>query len=157
MLVTVEPVSVRVAATDGKVLYDSDNAPASNLLHWPSPLSTSSYAVEDRPRFFVPEWGPEPMPQDAHVDPVLRGTNGYDFRNGVAGDVYVFLLGSDLGSWFSSRGEFLRLTGPTPQLPDYAYGTWFTNWEQYTQERAVHEVGQWEAGDFPLDVWALDM
>jgi hypothetical protein len=25
-------------------------------------------------------------------------------------------------SWFSSRGEFLRLTGPTPLLPDYAYG-----------------------------------
>jgi hypothetical protein len=36
-------------------------------------------------------------------------------------------------------------------------GTWFTNWEQYTQERATYEVEQWEAGNFPLDVWGLDM
>jgi hypothetical protein len=157
VLVKAEPMSIRVASTDGKVLYDSDSAPASNLLHWPSPLSTAAYAIEDRPRFFVPEWGPEPMPEDAHVDPVLRGTNGYDFRNNVTGDVHVFLLGSNLESWFSSRGEFLRLTGPTPLLPDYAYGTWFTNWEQYNQSRAMHEVGQWEAGRFPLDVWGLDM
>ena len=158
VLVKAEPTpSIRVAAPDGKVLYDSGSAPASNLLHWPSPLAASSYAIEDRPRFVVPEWGPEPMPADAQVDPALLGTNGYDFRNNVTGDVYVFLLGSDLDSWFSSRGEFLRLTGPTPLLPDYAYGTWFTNWEQYTEERAVYEVGQWEVGDFPLDVWGLDM
>ena len=125
VLVKTDPVvSVRVVSTDGSVMYDSRSTPTSNLLHWPSPLSGPvSYALEDRPRFFVPEWGPQPMPENAHVEPALRGTNGYDFRNNVTGDMYVFLLGSDLKSWFSSRGEFLRLTGPTPQLPDYAYGT----------------------------------
>ena len=77
VLVKTEPVSVRVTSIDGTVIYESISAPASNLLHWPSPLSTVSYALEDRPRFFVPEWGPEPIPETAHVDPVLRGTNGY--------------------------------------------------------------------------------
>jgi hypothetical protein len=98
MVVKTGPVvTIRVTSPSGGVLYDSSSAPSvSNLLHWPSPLSTQSYALEDRPRFFVPEWGPEPMPEHARVDPALRGTNGYDFRNNVTGDVYVFLLGGDL-------------------------------------------------------------
>jgi alpha-glucosidase (family GH31 glycosyl hydrolase) len=64
------------------------------------------------------------------VDPALANTNGYDFRNDVMGDVYIFLLGATLDDWHHSRQEFLQLTGPTPQLPDFAFGTWFTYWHQ---------------------------
>ena len=38
------------------------------------------------------------------------------------GDTYIFLLGDTLHSWYSSRAEFLVLTGPTPLLPDFTFG-----------------------------------
>jgi hypothetical protein len=130
---------------------------ARNLLHWPSPLEERAYALVDYPRFFVPQWGPTPIPEDAKVDPELRGTNGYDFTNNVEGDVYVFLLGDTIDSWAQSRSEFLQLSGPVPLLPDYAFGIWFTRWHQYTEDEAKGEIEQWEKDELPLDIWGLDM
>jgi len=140
------------------VLYDTDsdkNPP--NLLHWPAPLTQASYALTDRPRFFVPDWGTAPIPDGAKVDPALKQTNGYDFRNDVNGDTYVFLLGSSLTTWSSSRTEFLKLAGACPLLPDFAYGTWFTYWHSYTEAEAKDDISHWENLKLPIDVWALDM
>lgn len=39
---------------------------------------------------------------------------------------------------------------PTPLLPDYAYGTWFTRWHPYTEPEVKEEIGRWNAGNFPL-------
>jgi len=133
-----------------------------NLLHWPSPLDQQrrfkqAYALIDSPRFVPPPWGPTPMPDPSTVQPALRATNGFDFRNNVDGDTYVFLLGSTLQSWTDSRQEFLHLAGPCPLLPDYAYGTWFTRWHNYTQQEAEAEVMQWASLKLPLDVFGLDM
>jgi alpha-glucosidase (family GH31 glycosyl hydrolase) len=91
------------------------------------------------------------------LDPELRATNGFDFRNDVDGDTYIFLLGDSLSDWEQSRKEFLQLTGPCPLLPDWAYGTWFTRWYNYTQSEAEEEVQMWEQLQLPLDVWGLDM
>jgi hypothetical protein len=116
-----------------------------NLLHWPSPPGSAdgellAYSLTDSPRFFVPEWGPTPIPSNTTIDPGLVATNGYDFRNEPSlvsadngYDTYIFLLGSfssgtgnsnnnlyvapSLESWHASRVEFLVLTGPTPLLP----------------------------------------
>eukprot|EP01043_Picozoa_sp_COSAG02_P110096 COSAG02_NODE_46205_length_351_cov_0.468254_1_plen_72_part_10 len=68
-----------------------------------------------------------------NIDEPLRSTSGYDFRNTRAGDVYVFILGDDLGGWYRSRREFLRLAGRIPTLPNWAHGTWFTYFHQYTE------------------------
>ena len=51
----------------GKALWNGTNTGnsskvAPNLLHWPSPLESASYAFMDSPRFTVPPWGPTPMP-----------------------------------------------------------------------------------------------
>ena len=89
----------------------------------------------------------------------------------------------------------MTLAGPTPLLPDYAYGTvcvrhvnpdrdpeptpnpdpnpdptpgptpsptsnliqWFTWWHAYTEDEAKDDLAHWEAGQLPVDVWALDM
>jgi hypothetical protein len=69
----------------------------------------------------------------------------------------VFLLGDSLASWYESRAEFLELTGPTPLLPDFAFGIWYTWYIKYTEQRAKDEIGNWTAAKLPLDVWALDM
>lgn len=128
-----------------------------NLLHWPSPMTTAAYALVDYPRFFAPEWGPTPIPSDATVDPSLVATNGYDFTNNVNGDVYIFLLGDDLDSWNAARAEFVRLAGPCPVLPDFAFGTWFTWWNSYSEPVAKSEVQRWRSDKLPIDVWALDV
>ena len=93
------------------------------------------------------------------MPPELVDTNGYDFTNDVPGDTYIFLLGADgeLDRWWASRAEFMTLTGPTPLLPDYAYGAWSTWYLVYTEQRAKDEIGNWTAIGLPLDVWGLDM
>ena len=42
-------------------------------------------------------------------------------------------------------------------LPDYAYGTWFTYWHQYSEDEAKGEVQRWNDDKLPIDIWALDM
>ena len=42
-------------------------------------------------------------------------------------------------------------------LPDFAFGTWFTWWHQYTEDEAKGEVTKWSDLKLPLDVWGLDM
>ena len=126
-----------------------------NLLHWPSPMEKKAYALVDSPRFFVPEWAVMPAPKT--VDAALKDTNGYDFRNNVDGDTYIFLLGDDLASYTAARGEFIKLAGPCPVLPDYAFGTWFTWWHPFTMEGGKANVTAWQDNKLPIDVWALDM
>ena len=148
-----------VSAPSGKVLYDSalDHNPAPNRLHWPAPLTAPSYALVDRPRFYAPPWGATPIPANATVESALRATNGFDFRNIVDGDTYVFLLGETLSDWQASRQEFITLAGPTPLLPDFAHGIWFTRWHPYTEILAKNEIARWNKDELPLDIWALDL
>jgi len=153
---------VAVYSLTGKLLWNGTNTGDSsqvepNLLHWPAPLDGVAYAFTDHPRFTVPPWGPTPIPNGTHVDPEILNTNGYDFRNDIDGDTYIFLLGDSLDDWYQSRGEFLDLTGPTPLLPDFAYGIWYTWYIAYTESRAKDEIGNWTEIKLPLDVWALDM
>ena len=99
------------------------------------------------------------MPCPLQVDPALLPTNGYDFRNNVNGDTYIFLLGDGVGidGWHASRRDFVKVAGPTPVLPDYAFGTWFTWWHSYTEQEAEGDVERWGADNLPIDIWALDM
>lgn len=143
----------------GEVIYDSatDAGVAKNLLHWPEPLTENSYVITDYPRFFAPDWGAATIPEDVTVDPELLATNGYDFNNNVPGDAYIFLLGDTLTSWQASREEFVKLAGGSPLIPDYAYGTWFTWWNFYTESSARSDIKHWNDLALPLDIWGLDM
>ena len=51
----------------------------------------------------------------------------------------------------------LQLTGSIPLLPDYAMGTWFTWYHNYTAGSKLAEIRQWHRADLPLDVASLDM
>ena len=48
-----------------------------------------------------------------------------------------------------------RLT--CPDLCRRPPGTWFTWWHSYTEAEAKDDLEHWEAGELPIDVWALDM
>lgn len=122
---------VTVTSPTGRVLWNGTNTGNAaqvlpNMLHWPSPGESTGYAFEDSPRFYVPPWGPTPIPAGQKVPPETAATNGYDFTNDISGDTYIFLLGNETSDYWESRGDFLTLTGPTPLLPDFAYGIWYT-------------------------------
>ena len=155
-----------------KACSDSD----ANRLNFPAPSSvysgTKSYAYVDRPRFRVPSWGGAAAPSGAVIAPELNATSGYDLRNNVADDTYIFLfwrpptnasatnnsVATDtLAAWRTSRSELVMLTGPCPVLPDWAYGTWFTYWHSYTEKEAMDDVIHWDTNKLPIDVYGLDM
>ena len=153
---------VITSITDNTIKYDmatnQDAKKPLNVLQFPAPTKARAYALVDQPRFYVPEWGPSPMPQHLVATNLYKDTNGYDYTNNVFGDTYVFLFSDlSLNSWHSSRQELLTLTGSVPLLPDYAFGTWFTYWHQYTQTEAENEVQKWNTDQLPIDIWALDM
>jgi len=118
--------TITMPGSAGPVWQGNLETNVSSWLQWPAPLSAQVYAIKDYPRFYVPPWGPSPA--SSSVDPALASTNGYDFRNDMDGDTYIFLLGTDLNGWHQSRKEFIMLTGATPLVPDFAFGTWFTWW-----------------------------
>jgi hypothetical protein len=156
------PTHVKVTVADkatGVILWSVDDLDSvSQNLNWPSPgYNQTIYAIKDYPRFYVPPWGPTPIPAGVSVEPALAETNGYDFRNDQTGDTYLFLLAGGLDAWQHSRREFVQLAGPTPALPDFAFGTWFTFWHTYTEATAKAEVMRWKTDSLPIDVWALDM
>lgn len=155
--------STIVTTPSGKLLWNGTNTGnsskvAPNLLHWPSPLESASYAFMDSPRFTVPSWGPTPMPNvSTDLAPGHSVTNGYDFTNDKAGDIYVFIIGDTIEDWWASRAEFLTLTGPSPLLPDFTWGVWYTWYRQYSESQAKDEIGNWTKINLPLDSWGLDM
>ena len=117
-------ISAQVLSPSGAVIWSVEDLTAvSQTLNWPGPNNATVFAIKDFPRFYAPPWGPTPIPADQKpsVDPALVGTNGYDYRNNVDGDTYVFLLGdgSDIEAWAAGRRAFATLAGPTPLLPDY--------------------------------------
>ena len=156
-------LSASVFAADGSrsrgaLLWSvADLANVSQHLFWPAPLTQRVYALSDFPRFFAPPWGPTPIPDHTEVDPDHVGTSGYDFSNNQVGDTYLFLLGDSLVSDRTSRQEFSRLAGPSPLIPDFAFGTWFTWWTTYTETEAKADIARWNEGRLPIDVWGLDM
>ena len=73
--------------------------------------------MSDAPRFVPPPQGATPPPQGTVPGPL----SGYDIGN-HAPDAYLFLAAS---GYTQMRAEFLKLTGPIPTLPAWAFGLWF--------------------------------
>lgn len=149
------------STTSGDKIWSSpDLRGVNNTLWWPLPLETRAVAIKDYPRFHVPAWGAAPPPPGRTVTPpALAATNGYDFTNNVDGDTYVFLMADSLEDWYAARRQFLRLTGPTPLLPDWAFGTWYSYYRSPfgTEAQALAEIDHWRQDRLPIDVWGFDM
>ena len=89
---------------------------------------------------------------DGSTDTCTNDGANVDALINTNGDVYVFLLGDSLDTWWSARREFVRLTGPTPVLPEWAFGIWFTWWHAFTEAEAKAEILRWRTDKLPLDV-----
>lgn len=122
---------------------------------FPSPSSLPTvFAIRDSPRIIVPPGGAIPQ---GKVPPALSNTSGYDVRN-QADDIYMFIRNNNPNhDYIWMKKKFLDLVGHTPLLPDWAFGTWFTEWHSYHQNEAEVELARWAARSLPLSVWGLDV
>ena len=69
-------------------------------------------------------------------------------------DVYVFAFGRD---YKRALRAFYRLAGPTPLLPRFALGNWWSRYHPYSASEYLQLLDRFAAADVPLSVAVLDM
>jgi alpha-glucosidase (family GH31 glycosyl hydrolase) len=69
-------------------------------------------------------------------------------------DLYVFAHGHD---YASAVADLYRLTGPTPLLPRYALGNWWSRYYPYTQQEYEDLQKGFKQAGIPFSVGVLDM
>eukprot|EP00927_Polykrikos_kofoidii_P060823 TRINITY_DN55730_c0_g1_i1.p1 TRINITY_DN55730_c0_g1~~TRINITY_DN55730_c0_g1_i1.p1 ORF type:complete len:809 (+),score=96.46 TRINITY_DN55730_c0_g1_i1:148-2574(+) len=148
-------VRITVASPPGRIVWsggaDLIDAPAAPRVPVPSRLP-DVWALRDAPRFVPPSWGPTPPPKSGSFP--FPETSGFDVSSG-APDVYFFFPTST--GYVDFRRDLLQLTGSVPVLPDFAFGTWFMWYHNYTSASKEQEVEEFVKRGFPLDVAGLDM
>jgi alpha-glucosidase (family GH31 glycosyl hydrolase) len=69
-------------------------------------------------------------------------------------DLYVFCYGRD---YKAALKALYALTGPTPLLPRYALGNWWSRYHPYTADEYVDLMDRFRAARIPLSVAVIDM
>ena len=69
-------------------------------------------------------------------------------------DLYVFAYGRD---YRAALRALYTLTGPTPLLPRYALGNWWSRYHPYTADEYVDLMDRFRAERLPLSVAVIDM
>lgn len=73
---------------------------------------------------------------------------------GPADDLYFFGYGH---SYRDCLADFYRLSGPTPLLPRFALGNWWSRYHAYTAEEYRALIDRFDAEGIPFSVAVLDM
>lgn len=143
---SLEEIVVRSAT--GKTEYRFKGLPPLSFL--PGPVSEEKlWLFADNPRMIPPAWGAAPPPEKFKDDP----TSGWDTAND-AQDVYVFIIEPE--HYENFREEFLKLTGPIPMPPLYAFGLWDSRYHPYSEETALQTIDTYRSKQIPLDVFVVD-
>ncbi len=69
-------------------------------------------------------------------------------------DLYVFAYGVD---YAGALRDYYKLTGPTPLLPRFALGNWWSRYHAYSADEYEALMGRFEAENLPLSVAVIDM
>ncbi|MGW6909678.1 TIM-barrel domain-containing protein [Streptomyces sp. NPDC054940] len=75
-------------------------------------------------------------------------------RDGSRTDLYVFAYGHD---YTEAVRAFHALSGPTPLLPRWALGNWWSRYHRYTADEYVALMERFTAKGLPFSVAVLDM
>lgn len=139
---------VRVQTPGGDLLYTWDGH-LENSKWLPGPAEkTKAWWFADTPRLIPPPWGLAPAPPDTGHP----ASSGWDLDNN-APDIYVFVPGGD---YRRLRGDFLKLTGPTPMVPLFALGAFDSRWYDYSETTALQQIEAYRERKIPLDVLVVD-
>ena len=75
-------------------------------------------------------------------------------RRTGAVDLYIFAYGHD---YITAVRDFYRLTGPTPMLPRFALGNWWSRYYPYSEESYLALMDRFAKENIPLTVAVIDM
>ena len=120
--------------------------------------------------FFIPRAPGEP-PQPLDMGEGLMSLDGFAIlddshsmgmdeagnltpADGVATDIYLFAYGHDFKS---ALRDFYHLSGPTPAVPRYALGNWWSRYYCYTEQTYKALMERFAAEQVPLSVAVIDM
>jgi alpha-glucosidase (family GH31 glycosyl hydrolase) len=133
---------------NSKVQYRFKGIPPRDFL--PGPVNHNQlWVLSDSPRLVPPEWGATPPPGQFKERPA----SGWDTNNN-AEDVYIFIL--EPGQYDNFRQTYLKLTGPTPLPPLYAFGLWNSRYHPYSEEEALQTIDTYRNKHIPLDMFVVD-
>ncbi len=69
-------------------------------------------------------------------------------------DIYFFSYGLN---YQKELADFYKLTGPTPLIPRYALGNWWSRYYPYSADQYKELMTKFEEKDIPINVSVLDM
>mgnify|MGYP005843691083 CR=1 FL=1 len=105
----------------------------------PGPVSRAGYWVLDETGMAFYD------PATAWIDRRLRP----DYQN-----LFFLAYGRD---YFKAMQQFISLCGRPPLIPRWAFGAWYSCWQDYTDAQNKEIVAAFEAQGIPLDVLIIDM
>lgn len=85
---------------------------------------------------------------------VIREDGWVEVRQHPEIDLYFWGYGTD---YLTCIQDFYRLCGPTPMVPRYALGNWWSRYHKYTEETYRELMERFRAEDVPLSVAVIDM
>jgi len=140
---------ISIESSRGDVFYKiSGEIP--DFLYLPDPGNKiNAWTMPDSPRIIPPLWGATPAPESYSRDPY----SGWDADNDRF-DVYVFLPGER--GYRQLVDDFIKLTGPIPVPPLYAFGLWNSRYYPYNEETAIKIIQTYRHKNIPLDVFVMD-
>jgi len=130
---------------------DDHPGPHGNLRGTVRTLDDVDGACELEPGILAP-YGYAVIEESASVQ--LTRDGWFSSRPGAGEDLYFFGYGRD---YRAALKDFFRLTGPTPLLPRWALGNWWSRYHQYTAEGYLALMDRFAAEDIPFSVAVLDM
>ncbi|WP_066583798.1 glycoside hydrolase family 31 protein [Cellulomonas timonensis] len=131
----VQPSNGRVANLGGtaRTLDDVDGPTPLD----PGLLSLHGFAIVDDSNTLV-------MTDDEWVAP----------RAGAEQDLYFFGYGLD---YQAALADFFRLTGPSPLIPRWTLGNWWSRFHRYTADEYLGLMDRFRAAGIPFSVSVVDM
>lgn len=86
---------------------------------------------------------------------ILINKNGrFIQRNANSTDYYAFAYGKNYRETIKA---FYKISSPTPLIPRYALGVWWSRYHAYTQKEYLDLMARFKAEDVPITVATLDM
>lgn len=95
----------------------------------------------------------EPNPFGTWVAPRDSQSGRVDQSNSSE-DLYVFAYGH---RYIEAIADFYRLTGPTPLLPRFALGNWWSRYHRYTEREYLDLIKGFEREGIPFTTAVIDM
>lgn len=85
---------------------------------------------------------------------VIREDGFIEKRKELGEDLYFWGYGTD---YLTCIQDFYRLCGPTPMIPRYALGNWWSRYHKYTEESYRELMQRFCTEDVPISVAVIDM